>query len=271
MDVATIHQLEMLRAAMAEQARREMLASPRYRDEPKRLNHHERQSFSQNEEDGIIAEIFRRVGTHDRFFVEIGVGDGTENNTVALLMEGWSGVWVDADPAGAARIREQFGAYLASGQLRLVHTRVTAENVEPVLQEAGVPAEFDLLSIDIDGNDYWVWDAVKRFRPRAVVMEYNAHFPPSARWVRAYDPDGQWDGTTYFGASLKSLELLGAAKGYRLVGCDLTGVNAFFVRDELCEDRFAAPYTAEHHHEPPRFFLMRKLGHRRRFGPAEHV
>jgi hypothetical protein len=262
--------LEFARVALAEQGRTELLATERYRD-PRRLNGSEQQFFSQNGEDGIIAEIFRRVGAPGRFFVEFGVGDGTENNTVTLLMQGWRGVWLEGSAEQVARIRSQFATYIASGQLTLVHTLVTAENIESLFRDAGVPEELDLLSIDIDSRDYWVWQALERYRPRAVVIEYNSQFPPDARWVYDSVPTGGWDQTTYLGASLKSLELLGARKGYDLVGCDITGVNAFFVRRELLGDHFAAPYTAENHYEPPRFHLHRRTGHPRRFGPAAQV
>jgi hypothetical protein len=84
----------------------------------------------------------------------------------------------------------------------------------------------------------------------------------------AYNPEWSWRGDSYYGASLKALEKLGVDKGYRLVGCSLSGVNAFFVRDDLCGDHFHAPYTAEEHYEPPRYFLCRTLaGHPPGFGP----
>ncbi len=112
---------------------------------------------------------------------------------------------------------------------------------------------FDLLSIDVDLNTYWLCKAITNYEPRVVVVEYNALFPPPVEWVVRYDPMSAWDGTCYFGASLKSLENLGTLKGYRLVGCDVTGVNAFFVRQDLVEDKFLRPFTAENHYEPMRY------------------
>ncbi len=115
----------------------------------------------------------------------------------------------------------------------------------------------DLLSVDIDRNDYYVWERITHYRPRVVVIEDNAMFPPGVDWVIPYDGKAWWDQrTSYWGASLSALERLGRSKGYSLVACSLTGANAFFVRDDLLGDKFSAPYTAEHHYEPTRLYLI---------------
>jgi hypothetical protein len=89
-------------------------------------------------------------------------------------------------------------------------------------------------------------------------------------WIHPYEPDQVWDGTQDQGASLKAYDLLGRKFGYSLVGCDLMGVNAFFVRDDLVGDRFAAPFTAENHYEPPRYYLWHRLGHPTKFFGESH-
>jgi len=224
----------------------------RYAD-PRRLTRRGYRCFSQFDEDGLLDEIFRRIGTTCRFFIEFGVGDGLENNTVALLLAGWRGLWIEADSALQERIRRGFAAPLEAGQLTLAGEFVTAENIEELLAGGGVPEEPDLISIDIDGNDYWVWKAMDRFRPRVVVIEYNASLGRTAQVVSPYDPRGCWDGTTGFGASLSALEALGREKGYALVGCSVAGVNALFVRSDLVGSHFLEPFTSETHYEPPRF------------------
>jgi len=221
--------------------------------DPRSLLPHGHRCFSQNAEDGMIDELFRRVGTGTRTFVEFGVGNGLENNTLALLLAGWRGLWIEASAESARSIRGEFAAPIAAGQLTLLESFVTAENIEALLRDAGVPADLDLLSIDIDGNDYWVWKAITAVRPRAVVIEYNASLGPSARLARPYHPTQGWDGSSAFGASLAAFEALGREKGYALVGCDAVGVNAFFVREELLGERFLPPYTAAHHYQPPRY------------------
>ena len=114
--------------------------------------------------------------------------------------------------------------------------RVTAENIENLFQKYNVPKNFDLLSIDIDYNDYWVWKSIIHYVPRVVVIEFNSSVPPNESKVVPYDPDASWDGTNYFGASLLALSNLGTKKGYTLVGCDNNGVNAFFCRSDLVSE-----------------------------------
>jgi hypothetical protein len=113
------------------------------------------------------------------------------------------------------------------------HAFVTPRNINDLLYEASVPHDLDILSIDIEGNDFWVWAAITNFRPRVVIIEYNAGLDPRSCLVQPYVEDWQWDGTSYYGASLGALRWLGRERGYRLVHTDLTGVNAFFVREDL--------------------------------------
>lgn len=243
----------------------EMLHNPRYQD-PRRLNRFEYRVYSQNGEDGIISEIFKTVGITNRVFVEFGVGDGSENNTTYLLTGGWTGYWLEAGEKKVRKIRQSHGGMIDASRLTVRRTLVTAENIETLFRDMGIPEKPDLLSIDIDGNDYWVWKAINSYRPRVVVIEYNPFLGPELKWVMGYNPQHVWDGSSYYGASLKSLEVLGQEKGYRLVGCDFTGNNAFFVSEELVTDRFAGPFTAEVHYEPPRYGPYRT-----RFGPFENV
>ena len=245
----------------------QLLQSERYAD-PRHLAHFEAQVFSQNGEDGIITEIIRRITPTNRFFVEIGAGHGIEGNTAYLLRKGWKGIWVEADPRAVRSIHTHFAAELESGQLRLVQSFVTRENVARLMSDAGVPADFDVLSIDVDRNTSHIWRALPAFRPRVVVIEYNASIPASDEWEVPYDADAVWDESSYFGASLKALERLGADRGYGLVACDRTGLNAFFVRADAALDHFVGPLTAEACYEPPRYFLTREWGHPRRWVEA---
>jgi hypothetical protein len=229
--------------------------------DPKRLIRHQFQACSQNGEDGIIHEIFRRIGTDGRIFVEIGAGDGCENNTAFLLAQGWNGYWIDGNDAFLAPLKS--ARLPPDAWIRYQVFHVTRENIAQVLADLEVPAEFDLLSIDIDQNTYYIWEALSALRPRVIVIEYNAAFPPDIEWKVHYDPDRTWDGTQNFGASLKAYEVLGNRMGYRLVGCDLTGINAFFVRQDLVADHFASPFSASNHYEPIRYVLTHRVGHRR--------
>ena len=154
----------------------------------------------------------------NRYAVEFGVGEmGEECNTRLLFEQGWTGLRMDGmEQPGPTDVRREF---------------ITAENIDELFARHGVPDDFDLLSIDIDSNDYWVLAALDaRYRPRVLTMEYNASLGPTARKTIAYDPTHVWDVSSYFGASLAALHSVAAGRGYELVGCDSTGVNAFWVR-----------------------------------------
>jgi hypothetical protein len=246
--------------------RDEELAKPRHSD-PKRLLRYGFKAYSQSDEDGIIQEIFKRIGVVHRTFIEFGVETGIECNTAMLLVAGWRGLWIEAAKEDAAQIRRELASFLKDGALKLVESLVTAENVNTLFERAGFTGEIDLLSIDIDYNDYWVWKAIDIIKPRVVVIEYNATLPPPLSLVVPYAPTTAWNGSNYFGASLEALARLGTSKDYRLVSCNISGVNAFFVRDDLCGDRFLEPATAEEHYEPARYhFTAMPAGHRPALG-----
>ena len=142
-------------------------------------------------------------------FVEIGVGDGLENNTTYLLDPRLAGSAGSMAIAAASPMRADTFAPLEDGRPGHRETVVTAANVAALLDELGLPAEFDLLSVDVDRNTWYIWEALRGRRPRVVVVEYNATCPPSDEWVVAYEPAKRWNSSNYFGASLKSYELLG--------------------------------------------------------------
>jgi len=191
--------------------------------------------FSQNDEDGILLEVFRRMGLKEGVFVEIGVGNGLENNSLIALFCGWRGLWIDAG--------ELAFAVPNGGPLVFRQAWVTRENCASIVGEGlralgGQPA--NLLSIDVDGNDFYVLQALLEAgqRPEVVIAEYNGKFPPPIRWTIPYDAAHRWDLTDYQGASLQLLVDLMRDHGYRLVACNITGANAFFVR-EAHAGRFA--------------------------------
>ncbi|MHB1311071.1 MAG: hypothetical protein ACYC3L_03555 [Gemmatimonadaceae bacterium] len=237
-----------------------LLTDARYAD-PRVLAHHELRVHSQSGEDGVIAEIYRRIGPGDRTFIEFGVESGVETNTTLLLRQGWRGWWVEGSAERAARARELFAPEIAEGRLTIIEAFVTAENAVQLLADAGAPARVDLLSLDIDRNTWHLWKALGGLPARVVVAEYNASFGPTTDWVIDYDATAWWNGTVNFGSSLAAFERLGRELGYALVGCGLNGSNAFFVTAPLADDRFAGPFTSARHWEPPRYFLDSRGGH----------
>ena len=251
-----LHQLSSLELDMRTAVElRHLLADPRY-GAPGRLERYGRKVWSQNDEDGILEEIFRRIGTTTRSFVEFGVSDGRECNTLKLLVEGWRGLWMESSAEQCGSIRRSFAVPLADGRLELLETSVTAENIDALLAGARVAAagELDLLSIDIDGNDYHILKTISSVRPRVVVIEYNGKFPPPMDLVPRYEPAHMWDGSDYAGASLQAIANLASRRGYRLVGTNIGGANAFFVRDDLTAGHFADGDVAALYN-PARYWL----------------
>jgi hypothetical protein len=230
--------------------REERRLSEQVAADPLHLHRYEKSIYSQNGEDGILAEIFRRIGDGTRWFVEIGAADGTENCTAALVDRGWQGVWIEADAEKAARARVQIG----TRPVDVTDAFVDRDSIGAILDAAGVPLTPDLLVIDIDGNDYWIWKQIAcRVQARVVLIEYNAVVGPRSHWVLPYDPRHTWDESYRHGASLAALARLGTRLGYTLVGCDSSGVNAFFVSASQ-----ASKFThrsLKDHHVGPRFRL----------------
>ena len=217
--------------------------------------------YSPNDEDGILQEIFERIGTGTKKFVEFSVQDGLECNSHYLLHKGWTGLWLEGSGQFYQRIQEKFAAVIAQGQLKTDCVFITRENIDTVLEKNGEQGEIDFLSIDVDGNDYYIWEAISHITPRVVCIEYNGKLPPDCEWVMPYDGGHVWQGNDYFGASLKALEKLGRQKGYQLVGTNRTGVNAFFVRAELAQGKFPAPATAENVYNAPQYTKRHVTGH----------
>jgi hypothetical protein len=214
--------------------------------EPGPLNRAEARVYSQNGEDGIVAWLLAQVGAPNRTFVEFGIEDGSECNTANLSRTfGWSGLLMEADPEQAERARAFYERY---PDVRVVEARVTPDNLDGLLREHG-PPEVDLLSLDIDGNDLWVWRALTAVEPRVVAIEYNATFGPersvTVPYKDGFDRYREHASGFYHGASLAALAKVGSDKGYALVGCDSRGGNAFFVKREVVSDAVREVEPAE--------------------------
>ena len=196
------------------------------------LSLYELSIFSQNGEDGVLQEIFRRIGTTNRTFVEIGASANEANAVLLADVLGWTGMFVDASTAESSALIKK---YASSDRVAIIEALVTPQNLVDILQSNSCPTNFDLLSIDVDGNDYWLWEAIGPFKPRVVVIEYNSALGPITATVKHYVSDS-WDGTSDFGGSVKAFAALGERLGYRLVHAESTGVNLFFVRHDVFQD-----------------------------------
>jgi hypothetical protein len=187
---------------------------------------HEKKVYSQNGEDGIIETIFEEIGVNSMRFLEIGIEDGKECNTRNLVEDyGWVGTMVEGNKREARKAYSLFRGENVS----IVSKIVTPENINQL-----ICSDLDLLSIDVDGDDYWIWKAVK-YSPRVVIIEYNSTYgnkpitqPYLGKMRTEKHPD--W---LYHGAGLNALITLGKAKGYNLVYAN--GINAFFVYEPIEE------------------------------------
>lgn len=193
--------------------------------------------FSQFGEDGIIQYLIRRagVGPRERSFVEFGAETYNEANTRFLAVnDNWRGLLIDGSRRNIETIRNSptFWMY----DLTAVAAFVTAENIDELIRQAGYEGSIGLLSIDIDGNDYWVWRAIRTIDPVVVVAEYNSVFGPTRAVTIPYDAAfvrrKAHQSDLYYGCSLKALARLASEKGYALVGSNSAGNNAFFVKKE---------------------------------------
>lgn len=171
--------------------------------------------FAQAGEDKALVRIFRRIGVTNQTAVEFGAADGVrKSNTAYFRKQGWTVRLFDVEPLDPLVERAD----------------ITAENVNAIFTDAGIPQAFDLLSIDIDGNDLWVWKALT-FQPRVVVIEYNPRWSASKSRTVPYDPARRWDKTNYYGASVLALTRLATQKGYDLIAS--TRSNLIFVEAGL--------------------------------------
>lgn len=215
-------------------------------------NRHELKVYSQNGEDGLLLHLFDQIGVELGRFVEFGIGHGDECNTANLSLHfGWQGRLFDCEAEKVAAARAFYWRRLGprAAGIHIETATIDRDNVNTVLRPPDGDPVVDLLSIDIDGNDYWVWEALEVLAPRVVVVEYNAVFGPERACTTQYDPRfNRWakhPSGLYFGASLAAFEKLGRSKGYRLVGCDSHGVNAFFVRQDLALEALPAKTSRE--------------------------
>jgi hypothetical protein len=201
-----------------------------------RIHDREFKVFSQAGEDGIIQFLIDRVPIKNKVFVEFGIGDYSESNTRFLLKQhNWSGLVMDGSPQNIHALR--YSPLYWQHNLKSECAFITVDNINTLISQNGIEGDIGLLSIDIDGNDYWIWDAIDCINPRIVICEYNNIFGKTAKVSIFYDENFvvneahySW---LYWGASIGALSYLAEQKGYSLVGSNTWGSNIFFVRNDL--------------------------------------
>jgi hypothetical protein len=191
--------------------------------------------FSQWDEDGIIQYLINKIDIPSKTFIEFGVENYEESNTRFLLLNNhWQGMVLDASEADIRyvqtdRIHWEF-------DLQAERAWITRDNIDSLLKQSGFPEDVGLLSIDINGNEYWIWEAIRSIQPRIVIVEYNSLFglqPVAVPYKEDFDRTGAHYSNLYYGCSLGALEHLAGRKGYILLGSNVWGHNAFFVRADV--------------------------------------
>lgn len=199
------------------------------------LREAEFQAFSQWGDDGIIQYLIHHVDISNEIFVEFGVENYTEANTRFLLQNNnWRGLIMDGSKEHMKHVRNESIHWRFD--LTAIPVFITAENINKTIEEAGISGEIGLLSVDIDGNDYWVWKAIDVIQPDIVIAEYNSVFGAKHAITIPYQPDfyrtDAHYSNLYWGCSAKALCQLGDEKGYHFVGCNAAGNNCYFVRKD---------------------------------------
>jgi hypothetical protein len=195
--------------------------------------------FSQYGDDGIIQFLVDYLDINKKSFIEFGVENYLESNTRYLLLENnWEGLIIDGNKKNMDFVKKDNLYWRHS--LTAIHSFVTAENINTILTSAGFNGEVGLLHIDIDGNDYWIWNAITCIEPSIVIIEYNSLFGYKRSITVPYNPSffrtQAHYSNLYYGASLKALIGLSSKKGYEFIGCNAAGNNAYFVKKTLLKD-----------------------------------
>jgi hypothetical protein len=206
----------------------------------KNLHDHEFKVFSQWGEDGIIQRLSKIVAIKNKTFIEFGVESFFEANCRFLLMkDNWSGFVIDGSSENIERLKKAY--FYWQYHIDAIDAFITRENIDALLSKSGFDGDLGILSVDLDGNDYYVLEAISVFKPRILICEYNAVFGATRKISIPYDPafnrTKKHNSNLYWGASLAAITHLANKKNYSLVGTNSTGSNAFYVRNDLLTEQ----------------------------------
>ena len=213
--------------------------------------------YSQNEEDGIIESIFRDIGIKNKIFCEIGIGNTIENNTHNLILNNWQGLWIDIN----ANYINKFQKKIISNKkkLELIANKITPQNINEIISTSKKLKnlkEIDFFSIDIDSYELKCLQNLNIISPRLICVEYNSKVRPNLMLNIKEINDFKWEYDDYYGSSLLSIDKVMREKGYKLIATNITGSNAFFVKNELIHLTKTKDQTLEDLYSPPNFELF---------------
>jgi hypothetical protein len=231
------------------------------------LTAYEYRLFSQNGEDGVIRYLLSQIDSPSRVFLEFGFSPSECNCLRLAVKEGYGGLFIDGNERCVREFRRAARSF-GLQHVKAVAGFLTVDNLEGTVLHGGLHGEIDVASIDVDGNDYWLWERLECVSPRIVVIEYNPSLGPTLSLTVPYDPafdrHQKHPSGFYCGASITALQCLGRRKGYRLVGCNSTGGNAFFLREDIAASNVET-LTPENAYRPSAYRLTRGFSPERQY------
>ena len=199
------------------------------------VNDYQRQVHSQSGEDGILEKIFESLGIEKGWYCEFGAGDGNWIcNTRKLREEGWKGVLIEGDNESFLNLKGNYGSHPDVSIIESYISCEPGESLDDLLATTEIPKDFDFLSIDVDGNDLWIWKSIKNYEPKIIAVEYNPHYEPSESLTIEYDPNHRFNSDNYYGATAGAFNKLAEEKGYKLIG-STNGLNLFYCKKEISD------------------------------------
>lgn len=201
--------------------------------------------YSQNLEDGILLYIFNLIGTHNKICVEMCASNGRQCNSANLIINhGWQGFLFDGDAKLIDEGKKFYEMHPNTDTLppKLIHAWITAENVNSLLANNRIEGEIELLSLDLDGVDFWILNSINSISPKVILVETQCIWGNEKSVTVPYSHDFKAEFIDefgiYSGASLPAFNKLLTKKGYRLIGIEPYGFNAFFMRNDIGNDYF---------------------------------
>jgi len=259
-DLQLIHQLKLNKDWSERNSQRQLMdlyaSKVGITDQKKVFEAKEYKIFTQNGEDGILLYIFSLIGIKTGKFVDFGCGGFSHNTANLVINFNWSGLYIGGTDEAIRETKDFFSERIGEriNTLQIQKQWITKDNINSIIENAGLKGTIDLLSVDIDSSDYWIWEAINVISPNVVLVEYNASFGPyksvTVPYKFDFDPYEYNVKKWYHGASLQAMTKLGKQKGYSLVYCDSNGVNAFFVKTALLLEDSLKEMTPEIAYNP---------------------
>jgi len=219
------------------------------------IEHSERKIYSQHGEDGIIETLLKIIPVSHKYIVEFGAYDGVgmSNSRHLIKDKDWKSLLIEADNKLFAKLKR---LYSKNDQVTTINEFITEENINAIFRKSNVPQDLEILSIDVDSIDYYIWRGLTDFRPKIVIVEYNSSISPDKDYIVPKHQAIELGGTSLEGASISSWNKLGIEKGYQLIYGELYGSNLFFIDNKYTEELDTSDIKITDTYQPPQFGMI---------------